>query len=236
MSDPSLRPARRRRGGRRRRSAARVSEAWPGQGLNAAERELLASFCAPGAALLSLGSATQALAASRLGYRVSALDAEGGEAAGEAGVPEIEWLAPDPSLLSGAAGRFDGALLQSQLLDPLLAREARIGLLRDTARAVRRGGHVLVSVRRGLRRTAWRRWLWDVAERRAATRPGWQSLERVPSAAPEGARRAATLLREAGEAGLRLVAERPWPEPPPGALGAIARRGAACWHLAFEVV
>ena len=240
-SDPTPRLRRRARS---HRSFVRPSEARAGDALNVAERELLASFCPPGSALLALGSGAcnEARSAALLGYRVTAVAVrlEGGGA--EAGVPNegpaIEWLESDGLTLPVRSNTFEGALVPLRILDRVPARVTRIALLREAARAVRSGGHVIVSVHNALARAGWRRSLWDYAERRGEAR-GWRRLEpsgALPAVGPvASSERPTDLVREAAAAGLRLSVDVPWPPPPPGALGALARRGSALRHAAFEV-
>ena len=254
MPDPSPRPASRRRSHRRRRrSRLRTGETHAAESLNPAERELLASFCPPGPTLLALGTGEcrEARAAACLGYRVTAV-AVGPPpvlAAGAALPPTprtgdrfaIEWLESDGLSLPVPSGDFDAVLIPLPVLERVPASVARIGLMREAARAARSGGHVLVSMRNGLSRPGWRRSLWELAERRAGEESGWRRLDPDAghigggSAAVGSSRSPAELTREATAAGLCVAAELPWPPPPPGALGALARRGAACWHAAFEV-
>jgi len=243
-SDPALR---RRRRARSHRSYVRPSAARADDALNVAERELLASFCPPGTALLTLGSGEcrEARSAALLGYRVTAVAVasqgreERGKEAGAPGEgPAIEWLDSDGFTLPVRSRSFDGAFIPLQILDRLPARVTRVALLREAARAVRSGGHVIVSVQNARARSGWRRSLWDYAERRNEAQ-GWRRLDPSSASLAGGtiasAPRPTALLREAAAAGLRFAVEVPWPPPPPGMLGALARSSAAFRHAAFEV-
>ncbi len=273
-------------------------------GLHAVEEELIASCFAPGARLLDLGAGAgrEALGAARLGYEIVAVDfvrgmlEEARRADGAADLP-VRWLQGDAARLPFAAGAFTGVLLVAQLLEHFHGRASRVALLREAARVVRPGGHLVVSVHNGLWRPGVRHWLRRYAERRhvgelpsggdtwvrrviraqrvlraedvrdlrrlgaqrarfeatavvrrvaralgrPALEPGDGFTAQVSHAGPSDLRMPfhpyspGELSREVRAAGLRVVAERPFPPPPPGRLGALAARGADFWYAAVRV-
>jgi SAM-dependent methyltransferase len=273
-------------------------------GLDAAEEELFATCFAKGSRLLDLGcgAGREAFGAARRGYGVVAVDlvqamlTNGKHAAERAGLP-VQWLRAEVGALPFASRSFDGALLVCQLLEHFHGRTNRLRILREAARVVRPGGHLVLSVHNGLWRPGPRHWLLRYARRRErgelpqgggglARRlvrrqhvlraadledAGRLALRRVRFEAQTWIRRMARGLglpaREPGdgftatvshagpaplrmpfhpynpgelrldleEAGLRLVAERPFPLPPKGHLGTIAARGADFWYAAAKV-
>ena len=273
-------------------------------GLHDVEEELLARCFPPGARLLDLGAGAgrEALGAARCGYEIVAVDfvrgmLEAGRRAGGAGVLPIRWLQGDAARLPFASGAFAGGLLVAQLLEHFHGRAVRVALLREAARVVRPGGHLLVSVHNGLWRPGVRHWLRRYAERRhggelprggstwvrrmvraqsvvraedvrdlgrlgaqrarfeattvarcvarALGRPALETGDgftaQVSHAGPSDVRmpfhpyRPGELARDVRDAGLQIVAERPFPPPPPGRLGALAARGADFWYAAVQV-
>lgn len=244
MPKPSPQPTRRRRSSRgRRRRPVRREAAARVAALEEPERGLLACYCPPGARLLALGSGAtaQAIAAARLGYRVTAVELPPCSAAPKprpADVPGLEWLRTASLVLPVESGAFAAAIVLGRGLEELPTRAMRSALLREAARAVGPGGHVIVGARNDGARPGWRQWLWDAAKRRAERSGGWQRLEPAttgPVAVASAAYPAPALVRDAAVAGLRVAAELAWPASPPGALATLARRGAARWYAALEV-
>ena len=142
-------------------------------GLDEAEEELLALCFAKGSRLLDLGcgAGREAFGAARRGYGVVAVDVvhamliNGSQAAQNAGLA-LQWLRADVGALPFASRSFDGALLVCQLLEHFHGRANRLGVLREAARVVRPGGHLVLSVHNGLWRPGARHWLMRYARRR----------------------------------------------------------------------
>ena len=273
-------------------------------GLDAAEQDLFSLCFAKGSRLLDLGcgAGREAFGAARRGYEVVGVDVvhamlrNGKHAAQNEGLA-VQWLRADVGYLPFASGSFDGALLVCQLLEHFHGRANRLRILREAARVVKPGGHLVLSVHNGLWRPGARHWLLRYARRRengelpeagggVARRlvrrqrvlraadlkdAGFLAARRVRFEAQTLARRVArglglpalepgdgwtATVSHAGpaplgmpfhpysrgelrldlrKAGLRLVAERPFPLPPKGRLGAIAVRGADFWYAAARV-
>jgi ubiquinone/menaquinone biosynthesis C-methylase UbiE len=292
----------------RRYDSAREVEAYAQMrdevGLDSVEEELLGLCFARASRLLDLGcgAGREAFGAARRGHAVVAVDivhamlASGRRAAERAAIP-VEWLRAEASALPFASRSFDGALLVCQLLEHFHGRAHRVQILREAARVVRPGGHLVLSVHNGLWRPGPRHWLLrylrrreagelpkgggglarrlvrrqrvvrtaDLADARrfaaqrlrfemqsfgrrvvrglgfAAPEPGdgWTSTVShagpVPLAIPFHPYSPGELALDLRQAGLRLIAERPFPSPPKGSLATIAGRGAEFWYAAAEV-
>lgn len=279
------------------REIAAHAETRDRDGINTLERELIQTFFPQGSRLVDLGAGAgrEALPIAELGYDVAAVDIvpgmlrSGRRAASQRGL-EIQWVQANVAALPFPDGAFRGALLLAQLLEHFHGRAQRIAVLREAARVVGPGGHLLVSAHNGLWHPGFRRWLFGYAERRATPGclpnggVGWRRLVRaqrliraedlhdarrtlcarvdhtvldvrrrlsgaepgdgftqtVSHAGPDEAMpfhpyKPGELAREARAAGLRIVAERPWPEPPQGLLGRCATRGAPFWYAALDV-
>ncbi|HYB13326.1 MAG TPA: class I SAM-dependent methyltransferase [Myxococcota bacterium] len=286
------------------REVAAYAETRDEAGLDAAERELLELCFAKGARLLDLGcgAGREAFGAAAQGFNVVAVDlvhamlTNGQHAAARAGL-SIQWLRAEVGALPFASRSFDGALLVCQLLEHFHGRENRLRVLREAARVVRPGGHLVLSVHNGLWRPGPRHWLLRYARRRAegalpddggglvrrlvrrqrvlraadlgdagrlagrrlrfetetlvrrvfrglglpAAEPGDGFTATVSHAGPAPVRmpfhpyNPGELSVDLRDAGLGLVAERPFPLPPEGRLAGLAARGADFWYAAAKV-